>query len=142
MTSTLIHLPESPAEQRSRATRRHPPVDAEGLAAELARRIRGEVRFDAGGRALYATDASNYRQTPIGAVLPLDKDDLIETIAVCRQFGAPIVARGGGTSIGGQTCNVAVVIDCSKYMRQVLEIDGEKRLGRVQPGCVLDDLRD
>src|SRR5205814_10717338 len=117
-------------------------VDAEALAEELKRRLRGEVRFDAGGRALYATDASNYRQTPIGVVLPLDEADLVEAVAVCRQFDAPIMARGGGTSIAGQTCNIAVVTDCSKYMRRVLEIDAARRLGRVQPGCVLDDPRD
>src|SRR3954453_17965510 len=103
-------------------------VDVEALASELKRRLRGEVRFDAGGRALYATDASNYRQTPIGVVLPLDEADLVEAVAVCRQFDAPIMARGGGTSIAGQTCNIAVVIDCSKYMRRVLAIDTARRL--------------
>ena len=115
--------------------------DSEALAATLRRRIRGEVRFDRGSRALYATDGSNYRQVPIGAVIPKDKDDVIETISVCREFGAPILSRGGGTSLAGQCCNVAVVMDMSKYMDHVLEIDPERKLGRVLPGCVLDNLR-
>src|SRR5947209_2833074 len=116
--------------------------DAAALAAELSRRVRGEVRFDDGSRALYATDASNYRQVPIGVVIPRDTEDVIETVAVAREFSAPIVARGGGTSLAGQACNVAVVIDTSKYLRRVLTLDVERRLARVEPGCVLDDLRD
>src|SRR5437660_9707357 len=91
-----------------------PAVGAEALAAELRAQIRGEVRFDDGSRALYATDASNYRQVPIGVVIPKDVDDVIATIATCRRYSAPIVLRGGGTSLAGQTCNVAVVIDMSK----------------------------
>src|SRR5690349_7847807 len=86
------------------------------LAHDLRARIRGEVRFDSGSRALYATDASNYRQVPIGVVLPRDTEDVIETVAICREHGAPILPRGGGTSLAGQTCNVAVVLDMSKYM--------------------------
>ena len=73
-------------------------VDAEALASELRSSIRGEVRFDDGSRALYATDASNYRQVPIGVVIPRDADDIIQTMAIARSFGAPILARGGGTS--------------------------------------------
>ena len=90
------------------------PIDAEALAADLRAQLRGEVRFDDGSRALYATDASNYRQVPIGVVIPKDVDDVIATIATCRRYSAPIVLRGGGTSLAGQTCNVAVVIDMSK----------------------------
>src|SRR5438477_12090631 len=78
------------------------PVDAEALAAELRASLRGEVRFDAGSRALYATDASNYRQVPIGVVLPRDAEDVVQTVAEARRWGAPLLARGGGTSIGGQ----------------------------------------
>jgi FAD/FMN-containing dehydrogenase/Fe-S oxidoreductase len=111
------------------------------LARALSERIRGEVRFDEGSRALYATDGSNYRQVPIGVVLPRDLDDVIHTIATAREFGAPVLSRGGGTSLAGQCCNTAVVMDFSKYMHRVLEIDPERRLARVQPGCVLDDLR-
>ena len=114
---------------------------AEQLERELHVKIQGEVRFDNGSRALYATDGSNYRQVPIGVVIPRDKQDVIETVALCRQFGAPILARGGGTSLAGQCCNVAVVLDFSKYMHHVLEINRQERWARVQPGCVLDDLR-
>ena len=116
-------------------------VDAEGLAAELRRNIHGEVRFDAGSRALYATDGSNYRQVPIGVVIPRTVEDVIETIAAARRYGAPVLARGGGTSLAGQCCNVAVVIDCSKYLNQLIELDPDKRQARVQPGIILDDLR-
>jgi FAD/FMN-containing dehydrogenase/Fe-S oxidoreductase len=111
------------------------------LGATLERTVRGEVRFDAGSRALYATDASNYRQVPLGVVLPRDIDDVIATHAACREFDAPLVNRGGGTSLAGQACNEAVVIDSSKYMNAVLEIDPGRRHARVQPGVVLDDLR-
>src|SRR5690348_11916892 len=116
-------------------------VDADGLAAELRRRIRGEVRFDDGSRAMYATDASNYRQVPIGVILPRDEEDVVETVAVARRFGAPVLGRGGGTSLCGQCCNVAVVLDFSKYMRDIIELDPKNKRARVQPGCVLDFLR-
>jgi FAD/FMN-containing dehydrogenase/Fe-S oxidoreductase len=116
-------------------------VDVTGLAAALRLRVRGEVRFDDGDRALYSTDASNYRQVPIGVVLPRDADDVVETVAVCREFGAPIVSRGGATDLAGATCNAAVVIDMSKYMNHVLEIDWDNEWARVEPGTVLDDLR-
>jgi FAD/FMN-containing dehydrogenase/Fe-S oxidoreductase len=116
-------------------------VDAAGLATALRRSLRGEVRFDDGSRALYATDGSNYRQVPIGVVLPHDVDDVIATVAISREYGAPILCRGGGTSLAGQCCNVAVVIDMSKYMAGILEVDPERRLARVQPGVILDHLR-
>jgi FAD/FMN-containing dehydrogenase/Fe-S oxidoreductase len=118
-----------------------PREAAEDLAAELRKSVRGEVRFDAGSRALYATDASNYRQVPIGVVIPRDADDVEATVAACRRHGAPVLSRGGGTSLAGQCCNVAVVMDFTKYMHHVLDIDAGNRLGTVQPGCVLDDLR-
>src|SRR5438067_5245888 len=114
---------------------------AQSLASHLKRKIKGEVRFDPGSRALYAADGSNYRQVPIGVVIPRDKEDIVCGIAVCREFGAPVLNRGGGTSLAGQCCNVAVVFDNSKYMHHVLEIDPKNRLARVQPGCVLDTLR-
>ncbi|HXZ39450.1 MAG TPA: FAD-binding and (Fe-S)-binding domain-containing protein, partial [Terriglobales bacterium] len=116
-------------------------VDVAGLAAALRRQIRGEVCFDNGSRALYATDGSNYRQVPIGIVLPHDADDVITTVATAREFGAPILCRGGGTSLAGQCCNVAVVLDFSKYMAGILEIDPAMRIARVQPGVILDHLR-
>src|SRR5436190_17190979 len=121
------------------------PIDTFGPAAELERAlkaaVRGEVRFDRGSRALYATDGSNYRQIPIGLVIPRDADDVIASVAVCRQYGAPVLARGAGTSLAGQCCNVAVVFDFTKYMNRILEIDPVQRYARVQPGVVLDSLR-
>jgi FAD/FMN-containing dehydrogenase/Fe-S oxidoreductase len=111
------------------------------LAEALRTQIRGDVRFDRGTRALYATDGSNYRQVPIGVVLPRDADDVLATVALCRQFGAPLLCRGGGTSLAGQCCNVAVILDFSKYMARILEIDPARRIARVQPGVVLDTLR-
>ena len=121
------------------------PIDTFGRAAELdselRRAVRGEVRFDRGSRALYATDASNYRQVPIGVVVPRDEDDVRAAVAVCRSFEAPILARGAGTSLAGQSCNVAVVLDFTKYMNRILELDIEKRIARVQPGVILDTLR-
>jgi FAD/FMN-containing dehydrogenase/Fe-S oxidoreductase len=115
--------------------------DAQKLERALRERLAGEVRFDDGSRALYATDASNYRQVPIGVVIPRDRNDVIETLALCREAHAPILARGGGTSLAGQCCNVAVVLDFSKYMNRILEINKEERWARVEPGVVLDRLR-
>ncbi|HEX5084451.1 MAG TPA: FAD-binding oxidoreductase, partial [Blastocatellia bacterium] len=117
-------------------------VDAGALERELQSIIRGEVRFGAGDRALYSSDASNYRQVPIGVVIPLDKEDVIQTVAACRRYGAPILARGGGAGIPGQSVNVAVVIDFSKYLHNVIALDPQRRLARVEPGCILDTLRD
>ncbi len=114
---------------------------AAALNDELTRRVRGEVRFDPGTLALYATDASNYRQVPIGVVVPRDREDVLAALEVCREHSAPILARGAGTSLAGQCCNVAVVLDCSKHVNRVLEIDPERRLARVEPGVILDDLR-
>ncbi len=116
-------------------------VDAEALAADLRRQISGEVRFDAGSRALYATDASNYRQPPIGVVIPRDKEDIARAVALCRRYGAPVLPRGGGTSLSGNSCNVAVVLDCSKYLHHILSLDPQQKLARVEPGVILDDLR-
>jgi FAD/FMN-containing dehydrogenase/Fe-S oxidoreductase len=134
--SSLVPLPPS-----SHAK----PVDsflqAGELEAELKRKVRGEVRFDRGSRALYATDASNYRQVPIGLVIPKDAEDVIAAVAACREYGAPILPRGAGTSLAGQCCNVAMVFDFTKYMNRILEIDVDKKIARVQPGVVLDSLR-
>ncbi|HEX3352827.1 MAG TPA: FAD-linked oxidase C-terminal domain-containing protein [Terriglobales bacterium] len=121
------------------------PVDsfpqARELEIELTRAVRGDVRFDRGSRSMYATDASNYRQIPIGLVVPRDADDVMAAIACCRSYGAPVLARGAGTSLAGQCCNVAVVLDFTKYMNQIVEIDPQRRFARVQPGVVLDSLR-
>src|SRR5215475_6241019 len=114
---------------------------AEVLAAELRAAITGEVRFDDGTRALYAVDGSNYRQVPIGVVIPRTIDEVIQTVALARKHGAPLLPRGGGTSLCGQSCNVAVIIDFSKYLDQIIEINPQEKYAWVQPGCVLDHLR-
>ena len=111
---------------------------AAAMEAELRAAVRGEVRFDDGTRALYATDASNYRQIPIGVVIPRDEDDVIAAVAVCRKFAAPVLSRGGGTSLAGQCCNVAVILDFSKYMNGIGEVNTHTRTVVVQPGAVLD----
>jgi len=121
------------------------PIDsfsqAVELEKELKRTVQGEVRFDRGSRALYATDGSNYRQIPIGLVVPRHDQDVIAAVAACRKYGAPVLSRGAGTSLAGQCCNVAVILDFSKYMNQILEIDADRRFAGVQPGVVLDSLR-
>src|SRR6267378_6594259 len=132
-------MPDNLVEIRQAA--KSSPVDASRLAKSLRSQIRGEVRFDAGSRALYSTDGSNYRQVPIGVVLPRDVDDVLATVSACREFGAPLLCRGAGTSLAGQCCNVAVILDFSKYMARILEIDPARRIARVQPGVVLDHLR-
>jgi len=116
--------------------------DAAALATDLAAAVEGEVSFEGGSRALYTVDASIYRQVPIGVVRPASTEDVVRAVAVCRRHGAPVLSRGGGTSLAGQTCNVAVVLDFSRHLDRVLEIDPQRRLARVQPGCVLDVLRD
>ncbi len=116
-------------------------VDTAALVHELHTRIGGEVRFDDGSRALYATDGSNYRQVPIGVVIPRDVDDVVQTVAMCYRHGVPLLPRGGGTSLAGQCCNVAVVMDMSKYMHTIIELNPEQRIARVQPGLILDHLR-
>lgn len=111
------------------------------LKRELARRIEGEVRFDDASRAVYSTDSSNYRQIPVGVVIPRHEEDVVKTLAACRRFGIPILPRGAGTSLAGQACNAAVVIDMSKHMNRILELNPEEGWARVQAGVVLDDLR-
>jgi FAD/FMN-containing dehydrogenase/Fe-S oxidoreductase len=121
------------------------PVDvfpqAADLERELKQNIKGETRFDRGSRAMYSTDGSNYRQIPIGLVVPRDADDVVAAMAACRKYGAPVLARGAGTSLAGQCCNVAVVFDFTKYMNRILELNPEQRFARVEPGVVLDTLR-
>jgi len=106
------------------------------LEQALRAEVEGEVRFDAGSRALYATDASNFRQPPIGVVIPKTEDDVVATHRVCHDHGAPILARGCGTSLSGETVNHAVVIDFSKYLHRIIEIDPDHRTVRVQPGAI------
>ncbi|HEY6463430.1 MAG TPA: FAD-binding oxidoreductase, partial [Polyangiaceae bacterium] len=108
----------------------------------LRETVEGEVRFDPGSRGLYAQDGSNYYHVPIGVVLPRTVADVVATIAACREHGAPVVSRTGGTSLAGQTSNEAVVLDFSKYMRKILELDPARRIARVEPGVVCDELSD
>jgi FAD/FMN-containing dehydrogenase/Fe-S oxidoreductase len=117
-------------------------VDVRTLARELTRAVSGEVRFSAGSRALYANDASAYRQVPLGVVLPRTVEDVVATVGLCRELGAPVFARGAGTGLAGQTVNEAVLIDFSKYLRSIVSLDPEARRARVQPGLVLDRLRE
>ena len=112
------------------------------LEARLKKTVRGEVCFDLGSRALYAADASNYRQLPVGVILPRDAADVEAGLAECRALGAAVLARGGGTSLAGQCANVAVVFDYSRHMNAIESIDPEAKLARVQPGVVLDRLRE
>src|SRR5579864_6995807 len=139
-------LPILPAEQARRFTElaqaaktAHPDVRA--LESALQSCVEGEVRFDSSSRALYATDGSSYRQVPIGVVIPRHAEDVIATLAACREYAAPVLSRGGGTSLAGQCCNTAVVLDFTKYMANILEIDPVRKLARVQPGVILDHLR-
>jgi FAD/FMN-containing dehydrogenase/Fe-S oxidoreductase len=117
-------------------------VEIRRLEAALRGAITGEVRFDAGARAAYSADASNYRQVPIGVVLPRSLAEVEAVVAACRAHGAPILPRGCGTSLNGQTVNVAVVIDCSKYLDRIAALDPAARLARVEPGVVCDSLRE
>jgi FAD/FMN-containing dehydrogenase/Fe-S oxidoreductase len=100
------------------------------------------VRFDLGSRALYTADASNYRQLPIGVVYPRDAADVEAALAACRAAGAAVLPRGAGTSSAGQSVNVAVVFDYSRHMNALLSIDPSAKLAQVEPGIVLDRLRD
>jgi FAD/FMN-containing dehydrogenase/Fe-S oxidoreductase len=116
-------------------------VDVRSLEHKLRVRIEGEVRFSPGDRALYSATGANYRQLPLGVVIPRTVDDVLETVAACREHGAPLLSRGGGTGLAGQTTNVAVIMDFSKYLNRIVEIDPERRLARVEPGLILDHLR-
>jgi FAD/FMN-containing dehydrogenase/Fe-S oxidoreductase len=133
---TFHPLPSSHAHARDRF------AASADLERTLRQTVRGEVRFDAASRALYATDSSNYRQVPIGLVVPLDEADVAATIAACREAAAPILPRGAGTSLAGQCCNVAVILDFSKYVNRIISLDPLAKVARVQPGIVLDRVRD
>lgn len=121
---------------------KHVVEDVAALHTALASNISGEVRFDEGSRAVYGSDASNYRQIPMGVVLPKTIEDVVNAVQVCRDFNVPILLRGGGTSQNGQCVNVAVVIDTSKYLNKVLEVNEVQESALVQPGAVCDALRD
>jgi FAD/FMN-containing dehydrogenase/Fe-S oxidoreductase len=125
-----------------------PPLDHERFSAHreleslLKKNLRGDIRFDLGSRALYAADSSNYRQLPVGVILPRDADDVEAALAACRKTGAAVLPRGAGTSLAGQCANVAVVFDFSRYMNGLTSIDPAAKLATVEPGIVLDRLRE
>lgn len=139
MSSTLYAIAPLPPSSHAYPVDSFP--EAAALEAGLRRAVTCDVRFDRGTRAIYATDASNYRHIPIGIVLPRTREDVIRAVAVCRQFGAPLLSRGAGTSLAGQCCNVAVILDFSMYLNKVLEINPAERWVRVEPGIVLDELQ-
>src|SRR3954466_13745773 len=121
MSSLREPTPRPPLyDPRIRNPRQREAVDAEALQTELQKRISGEVRFDDGARGLYAYDGSNYTQPPIGVVIPASADDVISTVAICRKHRAPVLSRGGGTSLTGSTVNIAVIMDMSKYFNRIL----------------------
>jgi len=128
---------QTPARRRTLST-----TATSALADALAQRTTCEIHFDAAHRAAYAADASNYRQLPIGVVVPRTVDDVVTAMAICREHDVPVLARGGGTSQCGQCVNVAVVMDTSKYLNRVLAIDATAMTARVEPGLVCDALRD
>ncbi len=117
------------------------PHDVGRLEAQLREAVTGEVRFSDGDRAMYAFDASVYRQVPIGVVIPRNADDIEHVLAVCRSHGSPVLGRGCGTSLAGQCCNTAVIIDTSKYMNKICDVDLESMTAVVQPGVICDSLR-
>jgi FAD/FMN-containing dehydrogenase/Fe-S oxidoreductase len=117
-------------------------VDVARLQAALHERVDGEVRFDSGTLSAYAQDASNYRQVPIGVVVPRTVDAGADAVAVCREAGAPVLSRGGGTSLAGQCVNTAVVIDWTKYCHRLVSFDAGARTAIVQPGAALDKVND
>jgi FAD/FMN-containing dehydrogenase/Fe-S oxidoreductase len=134
---------KEPAGSAANGTPVSPPRPAPApspLESALRRRLRGEVRFDDVTRVLYSTDASIYRIPPLGVVFPRDEADVVAAVQTAAEFGAPILPRGSGTSLAGQTVGAAVVLDFTPHMRAVLEVDPAERWARVQPGVVLDEL--
>ena len=110
------------------------------LTRDLTQRLAGEVRFDEMTRVLYSTDASIYEIEPLGVVIPRTTDDVLATVEICASHGVPILPRGAGTSLCGQAVGRAVVLDMSKYLNRILEVNAEERWARIQPGVVLDEL--
>src|SRR6516162_226232 len=133
---TAVSLPVLPASSAAAPN----TVDTAALQAALTAGVTGEVRFDRLSRALYSTDASVYQIVPLGVVFPKSAADIVATVKMCTRFGVPLTARGGGTSQAGQCIGPGVVLDCSRHLNRVLEINAAERWARVEPGCVLDDL--
>ena len=134
---TGISLPDPVLRRRSQ-----PTVDVRRSSGTCGSGSTARSGSTPGSRGAYSTDASNYRQVPIGVVVPRTIEAGVAAVAVCREHGAPVVSRGGGTSLAGQTCNVAVVIDWSKYCRRVSSVDPDAQTCIVEPGIVLDALND
>jgi FAD/FMN-containing dehydrogenase/Fe-S oxidoreductase len=119
-----------------------PALPHQALEDDLRKRVAGEIRFDTGSRAAYSTGASNYRQVPIGVVVPYSVDEAVKAVAVCHEHDVPVLSRGGGTSLAGQCCNVAVVIDWSKYCTGLVSVDDHNKTAIVEPGVALDNVND
>ncbi|WIV66599.1 FAD-binding and (Fe-S)-binding domain-containing protein [Natrialbaceae archaeon AArc-T1-2] len=136
--------PPHPPEEDDRVTYdyRSDDVDRPGLVADLERVVEGDVRFDSYSRELYATDASIYEITPIGVVFPTSTDDVVEVMEYCARREIPVLPRGGGTGLAGQTVNEAVVLDFSRYMDDVCDIDPDARTATAEPGVRLESLNE
>src|SRR5947209_16708616 len=117
-------------------------IDLRGLRKRLEETVMGEVRFDTASKALYATDASNYRQVPLGVVIPKTLQDVVSTHRACHEYGAPVLPRGGGTSLSGETVNFAVVIDVSKYLTETADADADTQTVICQPGVINEKLNE
>jgi FAD/FMN-containing dehydrogenase/Fe-S oxidoreductase len=138
VNSPLIQIANTPPLK----TAFEPFPAAAQLEQQLRANVRGEVRFDDGARAMYATDASNYRQIPIGVITPRDAADVESAVAICRAFNAPVLSRGAATSLAGQCCNIAVILDFSRHIRRIISLDANAKLAIVEPGIVLDRVRE
>src|SRR6266496_4967380 len=121
---------------------RNPPSEEKlrEFVTELRRSFSGEIRTDRFSRILYSTDASIYQIEPLGVILPRSHDDVAAAVSLAARHKVPLLPRGGGTSLAGQTVGAAIIVDCSKYMNQILEVNLEEAWARVQPGVVLDQL--
>ncbi|HEU0116412.1 MAG TPA: FAD-binding oxidoreductase, partial [Thermomicrobiales bacterium] len=138
MAVTVDHATPATAATRVSGNERGAAEAARVLEADLKARVRGEVRFDRTSRMLYSTDASNYQIEPIGVIVPESIDDVLAAIEIAASHGAPILPRGSGSSLAGQTVGTALVIDCSKRLSRILVLDVEARVVTVEPGINLD----
>jgi FAD/FMN-containing dehydrogenase/Fe-S oxidoreductase len=136
MSSTVIY------KQSHNETQEFPKQSAlDSLMDKLATQTTAEVRFDAVSKAVYASEASNYRQVPIGVVIPRTLEDLVKTVNLCQAFDLPILPRGAGTSMCGQAVNAAVILDASKYLNKISFIDTDRWTAIVEPGVICDQLK-
>ncbi|MFB6107815.1 MAG: FAD-binding and (Fe-S)-binding domain-containing protein [Haloplanus sp.] len=129
-------------DRRANYDYRNDSVERPGLASDLDRLADGEVRFDDYSRELYATDASIYEVTPVGVVFPTDTEDVSAVVSYCAEREIPVLPRGGGTSLAGQTVNEAVVLDFTRHMDGVLDVDPDDRVARAQSGAILSELNE